>query len=370
MNWAFHLIDNCDSQHYVTSDIHFQNHFHSDKIQILHSPLQKIIPDGKNEWNVPLAQLMNSKWGGRRQQQFILKMLDQKKVDMIHFHFAPMAAKYLKILKDWPGKKVVSFYGYDYEKAPFLNPNLNYKYQEIFKNADLILTEGRHGRSILIKMGCPGNKIKVLPLGIPQSNAPERPVKKAGELRLVQPASFLPKKGQINTVRAILRSGLKENISLTFVGEVGDKNYMSQLKEEAQPAVDAGLIRFQKFVSEGDFQSFLSKFHVVIQPSQYSENRDCEGGAPVTLLHAQWGGLPVISTMHCDIPHIVVAKETGALVGEGDIEALADKIKYFYNMDQSIFDVISNNAQVWARDHFNIRQSGSLLKEYYKELLL
>ena len=51
-----------------------------------------------------------------------------------------------------------------------------------------------------------------------------------------------------------------------------------------------------------------------------------EEGLPVSLLEGMANGLPVVSTIHAGIPEAVTDGETGYLVREGDIEAMAGRI--------------------------------------------
>ncbi|MFM8421765.1 MAG: glycosyltransferase, partial [Verrucomicrobiota bacterium] len=53
------------------------------------------------------------------------------------------------------------------------------------------------------------------------------------------------------------------------------------------------------------------------------ENGDMEG-TPVAIIEAQSAGLPVVSTRHSGILDIVVHNETGFLVDEGDVAAMAE----------------------------------------------
>ncbi|MFQ5923116.1 MAG: glycosyltransferase, partial [Anaerolineales bacterium] len=50
--------------------------------------------------------------------------------------------------------------------------------------------------------------------------------------------------------------------------------------------------------------------------------------APTILLEAQASGIPVISSLHADIPHVVVDGAGGFLVPERDVDALADRLDY------------------------------------------
>ena len=113
----------------------------------------------------------------------------------------------------------------------------------------------------------------------------------------------------------------------------------------------------------------LTDFDVVIQPSHYSADRDCEGGAPVALIDAQVSGLPAISTYHCDIPDVVLAETTGLLSAENDLPKLAQNIERFYRMKNEEYIRFSNDAHSHVTRNYDIRSSGILLHEFYQSLL-
>ena len=54
-------------------------------------------------------------------------------------------------------------------------------------------------------------------------------------------------------------------------------------------------------------------------------------GTPVVLMEAQACGLPVVSTYHSGIPEVVKDGESGFLVPEKDVDALAEKMEYLIN---------------------------------------
>jgi glycosyltransferase involved in cell wall biosynthesis len=60
--------------------------------------------------------------------------------------------------------------------------------------------------------------------------------------------------------------------------------------------------------------------HSVEAPSGDSE------GTPVSIIEAGATGLPVVSTRHAGIPGVVVEGETGFLVAEHDVEAMAERM--------------------------------------------
>jgi colanic acid/amylovoran biosynthesis glycosyltransferase len=104
---------------------------------------------------------------------------------------------------------------------------------------------------------------------------------------------------------------------------------------------------------------------VFIHPSCYSFNKDCEGGAPVVLLNAQYRGLPVLSTRHCDIPEEVIHGKTGILSEEKNIDQLTDGILKFIEMNQGTYSEFSIEAQNHVKNVYNIDDTGDQLQKLY-----
>jgi colanic acid/amylovoran biosynthesis glycosyltransferase len=111
---------------------------------------------------------------------------------------------------------------------------------------------------------------------------------------------------------------------------------------------------------------FMRDYHVFIHPSFRTSTKDCEGGAPIVLLDAQATGMPVISTLHCDIPQEVVHGSTGLLVPERDVDGLAAAITRFYEMDQLEYDGFASKARSHVVDQFDARECAARMADIYR----
>lgn len=299
--------------------------------------------------NNRVKHLINKVWG---------PAVEKKQIDLIHVHFANVGCEFSGIQQLSSIPYVVSFYGMDYEYIPFNTPSFQAHYVELVKNADALFCEGPHGKKILVeKYGAKPEKVHVLPLGVDVSKTSftDR-VKSPGQLNLVQMASYVEKKGHEYTVSAFAKALAKcPGMTLTLVGSGPLLDEMKELVEQLgiQDAVD--FIGFIDYASLGDF---LGQFQVFIHPSCYSASRDCEGGAPVVLLDAQATGMPVISTTHCDIPMEVINGETGILVEEKDVNALAEAIEQFYLMPDPIYQTFARKAREHVLANFSFEKNG------------
>jgi colanic acid/amylovoran biosynthesis glycosyltransferase len=222
----------------------------------------------------------------------------------------------------------------------------------------------------LQKIGCPSQKIRIARLGVGVDKIPfqKRP-KKSGELHLLQIASFKEKKGHEYTIDAFLRVLPQcPNMTLTFVGD-DNQGIKERIKQKviASPAGDK--VTFMDGIEYDHIYELMQKYQVFIHPSCFTEEKDCEGGAPIVLLDAQATGMPIISTIHCDIPEEVVQNKTGLLSPEKDTLALSESIRSFYYMDQQEYDTFASNCRQHVSKEYDVVVNARRMREIYEEVL-
>lgn len=293
-----------------------------------------------------------------------------RKSSLIHAHFSFMGWNYLQLSIACKVPMVVSYYGYDYECLPNRDPVWKERYAEMFQRAAMFITEGNVARGKLVGMGCPPEKVRVVHLGVETALIPFfRRTKRAGELKLIQVATFTEKKGHDTTVNAFMLAAKScPEMTLTLVG-----NDKEGIRARLQKAIrDAGMNERVEFIDAIDFKKlhlFLKPYHLFVHPSEYARNGDSEGGAPVVLLDAQATGMPVLATNHCDIPEEVIHGETGMLVAEGDFQALAREMERFYWMAEAEYAAFCERARRHVEAQYEAADSGRVLQEVYAEVV-
>ncbi len=370
-NWIYRLLVNIKnfkiyiiSRQFVKCDF-YNSKFHYFKLPIVNSRFNRNKVKGRifnRLIRLGINRIYNSYF------RFCIK---RYKVKLIHSHFAFTGWFDFIISQGLNVKRVVSYYGLDYEYLPYKNPIWKKHYEILFKNVDCFLCEGSHGANILKEMGCREDKIKILHLGVDIDKVPYfNRVKNPNSLKIVQISYYNEKKGQSYSLQAFLKA-LKvcPNMTLTFVGEddtiIARRNLQRLVKELG---VD-NKVFFLDQIPFSTLYNFMSDYQVLMQPSLYSESKNCEGGAPVILLDAQATGMPIISTFHCDIPEEVIHQRTGLLSPEKDVIQIAEKIKQFYLMNQSDYDNFSKAAREHIIQKYNLKESVKQLASIYEELL-
>lgn len=364
--WVYNLIKHLpDVQNVIACEKFLHTNFYSKQFAYVDYP-EKIMNVSSSGF---IKKIINFILGVLRLFYFNYIAMNHK-VHIIHAHFGMVGWNNIELAKKMKCKYVVSFYGYDYEYKPFIDPSWIKKYKKMWSLADMFVCEGNHGKKLLQKYGCPEKKIHVNRLGVDVNSIRYyKRTKKTKELALVQVASFVPKKGHLDTLGAVAKAiECCPGIRLTLVG--GDpQGYKKVILEEV---VRLNLEKNVETIDHIDFgllHQFLNGFHTFIHPSRYTEEMDCEGGAPVVLLDAQATGMPVISTYHCDIPEEVLNDVTGKLVEEKNQIALSNAIKAFYDMGQKEYDQYAKSARIHVETEYDIIKNSKKLKSMYESLL-
>jgi colanic acid/amylovoran biosynthesis glycosyltransferase len=372
MNWAYQLIRHTpDIDAEIAAPLFIRNQFLDPDFTYWYAPW--IQDEPPTEWNISVIQKLQThfyfqKWG--RYQKFLFRKLHPDPPDILHAHFANVAWHYSSLARKLRRPFVISFYGYDYERLLYYKPEFKRYYQQLFQEATAFICEGTHGAEQLIRQGCPREKIQVIHLGIQPEQVPfwERK-KKKGELHMLQAATYTEKKGHRYTLEAFKKTLADcPDLQLTLIGEAVDKDIYQWVRNFVQVHQLDERVRFMDFLPYSDFYQKMNDFHLFIHPSCYAKDRDCEGGAPVVFLDVQAGGMPVLSTRHCDIPSEVIHGKTGWLCEEKNVDCLSQGIRAFYEMDTATYSTYQQQARAHVTTHYDIAESGRQLRALYQKI--
>jgi colanic acid/amylovoran biosynthesis glycosyltransferase len=174
------------------------------------------------------------------------------------------------------------------------------------------------------------------------------------------------KKGPLFAAAAFARiAAANKNVELHVVGDGPYRAPVGKL------LAGAGVIDrciFHGYISFEGYCTLLGRMDIVLAPSVTTENGDTEGGAPVVVIEAQSAGIPVVGTLHCDIPSIVIHDKTGLLCAERDIDSLAKNLGRLVS-DRGLLEKLGRAARIHAREHFSIRRQVKNLNEIYGSLV-
>jgi colanic acid/amylovoran biosynthesis glycosyltransferase len=242
-------------------------------------------------------------------------------VILAHFGQNGLRALALRDLGVLRGRLATVFHGSD--MSTYLRKAGAHVYDDLLARGDLFLPISHRWRQALIQMGASPEKTLVHRMGIDCGKFPFR----ARELQPGQPARLLSlarlveKKGLEYAVRAAAR--LRHlNFCYDIVGDGPMRGDLQKLIAELGLAERVRLLGWKQ---QTEVLALLNEAHILVAPSVTGADGDQEG-IPVAMMEAMAMGLPVVSTLHSSIPELVADGDSGYLVPERDVEALADRI--------------------------------------------
>ncbi len=213
----------------------------------------------------------------------------------------------------------VHFHGYD-ASSHLRFPKIVKAYQTLFAQAEGFITPSRFIADNLVGIGCPADRITVVPCGVEAENFP--PSSRSPGLCMAV-GRFVEKKAPLTTIGAFAKiAEAHPEARLDYIGD-------GPLWEEAKAAVaQAGLedrIRLLGSQPHDVVRKTMGEASFFLQHSVTSSNGDTEG-LPVAIMEAMSAGLTIVSTRHSGIPEAVIEGESGALVDEHDLDAMAREL--------------------------------------------
>jgi colanic acid/amylovoran biosynthesis glycosyltransferase len=256
-------------------------------------------------------------------RSFYKESLTKLRPDVVHAHFGLTGLAVAPIVKAQGLPLIVSFYGADLGLYPKRFGQDMYLRRGMFERTNLCTAEGPHAAKMLENLGCPPEKIAVLPIGIDLDRIPfhERRIDPGEPAKILFCGRLIPKKGLDVGLRAFKAVCGEHRVTLEIVGDGPMNRSCRRLVRELGIG---DKVRFWGSVRHGQFMRICSEAQLLLAPSRTDRRTgDTEGGAPTVLLEGQASGLPVVATRHADIPNVVREGESAILADEGDVEGLA-----------------------------------------------
>jgi colanic acid/amylovoran biosynthesis glycosyltransferase len=242
--------------------------------------------------------------------------------DHIFCHFAPNGdfGVWLRDTGLLSGRILTFCHGYDFSEV--VQAHGAAIFERLFAEGDLFIANTNYTRRRILEIGAPASRTLTLPVGLFPGRfhyrvryaAPDRPVRFFSIGRLVE------KKGHalaLHAFRQVLDAGIAAEFAIVGDGPLRDgldaliaalnlTETVTLLGRRSQEAV-------ARLANDAD---------IFVLASTASASGDVEGQGLV-LQEAQAMGLPVIASDHNGFPEGIRNGESGVLVPEGDIDALA-----------------------------------------------
>lgn len=248
---------------------------------------------------------------------------------LLHAHFGLNAVRGLPLARALRLPMLVSFYGRDMYHHPDGEGGLARSYRRVFAEGAGFIAEGPAAREQLVRIGCPPAKIHIHRLGVDLSEIPVslRYIGPDTPVRVLMAARFTEKKGLPYGVEAFCRVAMTDSrLHLTIVGDAdaseAEQRIRLQIHELVARSGVASRVTFAGFLSNVELHAIAREHHLLVHPSIRASQGDAEGGHPVVITEMAAAGMPVIATRHCDIPEVVLDRQTGWLCDERNVEQL------------------------------------------------
>jgi colanic acid/amylovoran biosynthesis glycosyltransferase len=205
-----------------------------------------------------------------------------------------------------------------------------------------------------------------LPMGISLKAIPfkERTLSQGDTIRLLSVGRLVEMKGREYAIKAIAQLKGKYNIHYDIVGD-------GPLREDLKKMVtDLGLdniIQFRGWTDSDTLEMLYNQAHLFVHPSVTSSDGNQEGQG-VVLVEAQAHGIPVIATRHGAFPDSLLDGQSGFLVPEKDVKALADKIEFLIANPQ-MWPQLGRTGRRFIEESFDAAMLNKKLEEIYADLL-
>jgi len=287
---------------------------------------------------------------------------------LLHTHFGYVAEADLVLQRVLEVPWLIGFYGADvYELGG--QQETRERYEPVFAQATRALALGPAMAAALRQLGCPEHKIAVHPLGVDTASLPYQPraLAKGDDLRILFAGSFREKKGITYLIHAahLARAG-GVRFKLHLVGDAWAKEGDAELKAEVFRLIGSygleDVVVHQTWLPFQELLALALRCHLFVAPSVTARNGDSEG-TPFVIQQMMATAMPVISTVHSDIPFVFGA-HASQLVPERDARAIADRIQAYADEPGRL----TRDGQALAaqmRANFDVRDRAAALADLY-----
>lgn len=276
----------------------------------------------------------------------------------IHASFGKSGAYALPIARKFGLPLAVTYYGGDATKTTNTKDSFirvyNRRRAALWNEADLILPCSDFIRRELLAKGAPDEKMIVHH----NTADPNRFQPGEKEKIILFAGRWTEKKGIDTLIGALARLGPKlEGWRVRLLGDGELKEgLVAQLEEAGVTAELPG------WIPADEMPSHFAEAMIACVPSKRAASGDAEG-LPLVCVEAMLCECALAATYHAGIPECVKDGETGYLVDEGDVEALADRL------GRMIADVKATRAmgkagRAFALSDFNLVNQSKRLEEH------
>ncbi|MGH8582439.1 MAG: glycosyltransferase [Gammaproteobacteria bacterium] len=291
---------------------------------------------------------------------------------LIHAHFGVEGLYALGLAKRLKVPLVTTFHGFDATttRLALLRSRkpawIHYALfgRRLARHGDLFVCVSDAIRERVLAAGFPERRVVRHYIGI-DTDALRPATAPAARKSIVHVARLVEKKGTRYLIEAFARVVKSDpDVELLIIG---DGPLGRGLKALARSKISGDRIQFLGTQANAVVLNRLSKAAVFCLPSVTASSGDLEG-LPISILEAAAMGVPVVATLHSGIPEAVRDGESGYLVPERDVGALAERLSHLLAND-GLRQAMGQAARRLVEEKFNLQCQTAALEDLYESLL-
>ena len=294
-----------------------------------------------------------------------LKVIAHHTIDIIHSHSLFTSYDYLFLKEHFSIPIVTTYHGMVPKGVKQLD---NDKQKILFEEGDLFIVNTEFAKHQLIDLGCPQEKINIIPQGTNLSDFPvkTRKIDPQSKIILLTVGRLSIEKGHHIAIQAIANlADSSPNLEYNIVGEGPEKANLNALIDKLKLK---SKVKLHGMVTSEELKSFYSKAHIFVLPSIDLHDGYHVETQGVVIQEAQSSGIPVIASKTGGIPEVIIHSETGFLFEENNHLDLSDKIKQLVQ-DPALYHRISLAGRKDVEKRFSMAVLCNKLIYTYKTLL-
>lgn len=279
----------------------------------------------------------------------LVKYLNTNNIDIVFVEYGMVGAMVTEACRLANIPLIIHFHGADVHHRPTVANYINL-YQKAFDYASWLIAVSGDMVDELINLGAPASKIVKASCGVDTAAFPKLDISNSAR-NFLSVGRFVEKKSPTSIVKAFKL--VIEKFADAKLWMVGDGPLFDETK---LLVTELGLnenIILTGVLKTAQIKELMKKSRCFVQHSVTAANGDKEG-TPVTILEAGSSGLAIVSTLHAGIKEAVVNGETGYLVQEYDIEAMANYMIKIAN-DVSLAVELGAKEAAYIRNNYEIK---------------
>lgn len=292
-------------------------------------------------------------WSKKSSKELLIRSFKKSKINIVLAQYGPSGVELIPIIQQLNLPLIVHFHGYDAFRNDVLE-TYGRNYKTLFDVAKAIVVVSTDMFKQLEKLGCPKEKIHLIPCGIDTEFF--QPNAEIERNDFIACGRFVEKKGIQYTLEAFKKLTIKHPMAQLKL--IGGGPLEKELKTRVEKYNLQSNVQFLGILSQEQVCQQLQSALCYVQHSIKTESNDSEG-TPVSMLEALATGLPVVSTKHAGIIDLVRDRENGFLVTERDVENMYLCLLKIYESRQ-LSEELGRNAR--ASFHHQYKKEHSIQK--------